>query len=247
MKGARGVLINITGGMDMTLFEVDEAANRIREEVDPEANIIFGSTFDERLSGKMRISVVATGIDAEAISQPRPALAVVGGRDGLVVAGLREATSDGYAQPLLTQNAAAPLAGDRREALRPEIDGEPLPHAAEAAETAAVRGGAFIAPKPVDAGSARTVPLTQPAVPPAAIAKEPTPKPKGRVPSLIERVTGVGRGRSSPPEPAPRPAAPPAKAVAQPRLAPLEPEDRPGLSKEDDLLDIPAFLRRQAN
>src|SRR5438270_11524503 len=61
MKGARGVLINITGGTDMTLFEVDEAANRIREEVDPDANIIFGSTFDERLAGKMRISVVATG------------------------------------------------------------------------------------------------------------------------------------------------------------------------------------------
>jgi cell division protein FtsZ len=64
MKGARGVLINITGGYDMTLFEVDEAANRIREEVDPDANIIFGSTFDEKLAGKMRISVVATGIEA---------------------------------------------------------------------------------------------------------------------------------------------------------------------------------------
>jgi cell division protein FtsZ len=67
------------------------------------------------------------------------------------------------------------------------------------------------------------------------------------VPSLIERVTGVGRARSAPPEPAPRPATPPAKGVAQPRLAPLEPDDRPSLSKEDDLLDIPAFLRRQAN
>lgn len=65
MKGARGVLINITGGMDMTLFEVDEAANRIRDEVDPDANIIFGSTFDERLEGVMRVSVVATGIEAE--------------------------------------------------------------------------------------------------------------------------------------------------------------------------------------
>lgn len=65
MKGARGVLINITGGMDMTLFEVDEAANRIRDEVDPNANIIFGSTFDEKLKGVMRVSVVATGIDAE--------------------------------------------------------------------------------------------------------------------------------------------------------------------------------------
>lgn len=62
MKGARGILINITGGHDMTLFEVDEAANRIKEEVDEEANIIFGSTFDETLSGKIRISVVATGI-----------------------------------------------------------------------------------------------------------------------------------------------------------------------------------------
>lgn len=64
MKGARGVLINITGGSDMTLFEVDESANRIREEVDPDANIIFGSTFDEALNGKIRVSVVATGIDA---------------------------------------------------------------------------------------------------------------------------------------------------------------------------------------
>lgn len=62
LQGARGILINITGGYDMTLFEVDEAANRIREEVDSEANIIFGSTFDDRLNGKVRVSVVATGI-----------------------------------------------------------------------------------------------------------------------------------------------------------------------------------------
>ncbi|MBA4118367.1 MAG: cell division protein FtsZ [Candidatus Puniceispirillum sp.] len=65
MRGAQGVLINITGGMDMTLFEVDEAANRIRDEVDPDANIIFGSTFDEKLNGIMRVSVVATGIEAD--------------------------------------------------------------------------------------------------------------------------------------------------------------------------------------
>jgi cell division protein FtsZ len=63
MKGAKGVLINITGGLDMTLFEVDEAANRIREEVDGEANIIFGSAFNQDLEGKIRVSVVATGID----------------------------------------------------------------------------------------------------------------------------------------------------------------------------------------
>src|SRR5712691_9637372 len=173
MKGARGVLINITGGTDMTLFEVDEAANRIREEVDPDANIIFGSTFDERLSGSMRISVVATGIDAEVVSQPRQAISLVSNRDGLAGSSLREATTGGYAQPMLTQNAAHPL----EEGPRPELDGEPLPQAAEAAETAAVRGGAFIAPKAVDAGPARTVQLTQPAVPPTAMVKEPAPKP----------------------------------------------------------------------
>ena len=63
MAGARGLLINITGGEDMTLFEVDQAANRIREEVAEDANIIFGSAIDETLSGRVRVSVVATGID----------------------------------------------------------------------------------------------------------------------------------------------------------------------------------------
>ncbi len=67
LRGARGVLINITGGMDITLFEVDEAANHIREQVDPGANIIFGSTFDDRLNGKIRVSVVATGIDPQSV------------------------------------------------------------------------------------------------------------------------------------------------------------------------------------
>ena len=65
MKGAKGLLINITGGEDLTLFEVDEAANRIKEEVDPNANIIFGSAFDSNLEGSLRVSVVATGIDAK--------------------------------------------------------------------------------------------------------------------------------------------------------------------------------------
>ena len=72
MRGARGVLINITAGMDITLFEVDEAANRIRDEVDEDANIIFGSTFDEDLEGRIRVSVVATGIEAEAGARPQP-------------------------------------------------------------------------------------------------------------------------------------------------------------------------------
>jgi cell division protein FtsZ len=72
MEGAKGVLINISGGFDMTLFEVDEAANRIRSEVDPDANIIFGSTFDESLDGRIRISVISTGIDVDVSAQPKP-------------------------------------------------------------------------------------------------------------------------------------------------------------------------------
>ena len=66
LKGAKGVLINITAGPDLTLFELDEAANRIRAEVDPEANIMVGSTLDPEMAGMMRVSVVATGIDAVA-------------------------------------------------------------------------------------------------------------------------------------------------------------------------------------
>jgi len=79
MAGARGLLINITGGEDMTLFEVDQAANRIREEVDEEANIIFGSAIDDSLTGKVRVSVVATGIDTPAADASRPRLVAVGG------------------------------------------------------------------------------------------------------------------------------------------------------------------------
>ncbi len=64
MKGARAVIINVTGGSDLTLFEIDEACNRIRDEVDPNANIIFGSTYNPAMEGVMRVSIVATGIDA---------------------------------------------------------------------------------------------------------------------------------------------------------------------------------------
>jgi cell division protein FtsZ len=70
MKGARGLLISITGGRDLTLYEVDEAATRIREEVDQEANIIVGATFDESLEGIIRVAVVATGIDQASIARP---------------------------------------------------------------------------------------------------------------------------------------------------------------------------------
>ncbi len=69
MRGARGLLISISGGSDLTLYEVDEAATRIREEVDPDANIILGATFDDKLEGVMRVSVVATGITNEIVGE----------------------------------------------------------------------------------------------------------------------------------------------------------------------------------
>jgi cell division protein FtsZ len=102
MRGARGVLINITGGFDMTLYEVDQAANEIRAEVDANANIILGSTFDETLEGKMRVSVVATGIDDEAIVTQQT-----------VVEPARRAAEAPPRRPLVTP--------------RPEVPREPVP------------------------------------------------------------------------------------------------------------------------
>jgi len=88
MKGARGVIINVTGGPDMTLYEVDEACNRIRDEVDPNANIIFGSTFDEKLEGSMRVSVVATGIEAVGAAK------TIGGSGGVKVTTVSQKPAD---------------------------------------------------------------------------------------------------------------------------------------------------------
>ena len=72
LKGAKGLIINITGGNDITLYEVDEAANRIKQEVDEDANIIYGTTCDERLEGLVRVSLVATGIDVNSAASPKP-------------------------------------------------------------------------------------------------------------------------------------------------------------------------------
>jgi cell division protein FtsZ len=233
MKGARGVLINITGGLDMTLFEVDEAANRIREEVDPEANIIFGSTFDEKLAGRMRISVVATGIDAEPAVQPRPLISLVSDRS-------RE---EPVASVLKAASAAEPTAPVA-------VEPEPASPQADAIEASAMGKGGFVAPRPVEPSGPRATPAAQPAAAdPYAAATEnggrAPQKAKSRMPSLFERVTGATRLLQRD-EPAQAHRVTPA-APAQPRLGALDPADRLGPTKEEDLLDIPAFLRRQAN
>jgi cell division protein FtsZ len=106
MKGAKGVIVNITGGYDMTLFEVDEACNRIRDEVDPDANIIFGSTFDESLEGVIRVSVVATGIDV-AVAEKKP---VATGVRGLVGAVSTQRTNRfEQSRPVMVEPVAQPV------------------------------------------------------------------------------------------------------------------------------------------
>jgi cell division protein FtsZ len=111
MAGARGLLINITGGEDMTLFEVDQAANRIREEVDDEANIIFGSAIDENLAGRIRVSVVATGIETPGQkSAERPRLVAVGGSNVAAVANVA-AMATQVTPPAATPVGPSPVMG----------------------------------------------------------------------------------------------------------------------------------------
>jgi cell division protein FtsZ len=123
MQGARGVIISITGGEDMRLMEVDEAASHIKELVDPDANIIWGSAFNNELEGKIRVSVVATGIDAEAMTQAPPQPAKV-----FTFPGATRAAAPMAEQPKAT---LAPPEAPVEEAERPAAMAEP-----ETAETA---------------------------------------------------------------------------------------------------------------
>jgi cell division protein FtsZ len=152
MKGARGVLINITGGDDLTLFEVDEAANRIRDEVDPDANIIFGSTFEQSMTGRMRVSVVATGIDTEAAAQPRPVSL------SLVSSATRAARAAGRPAAATVTAAGAELAG---EAVGEELAEEAMQEIAEGAvPMAQAELEAALAEEPLDEAAE---PMQQPA------------------------------------------------------------------------------------
>jgi cell division protein FtsZ len=203
MKGARGLLISITGGKDLTLFEVDEAATRIREEVDQDANIIVGATFDETLDGIIRVSVVATGIEQALISRnsgtaPAPAPAVTASASGPdsrlaeLTARLRadNARLAERAQKLESPNTAQPAAQ-----LRP---GNTIERAALAAIAAAVAPEAPKAPaasaplQPAAYGDVTVRPIAQkpslfpdPEIAPAS-APESTP-PETFIPQAAER------------------------------------------------------------
>ena len=264
MRGARGLLISITGGPDLTLYEVDEAATRIREEVDPEANIILGATFDESLEGIMRVSVVATGLAAEMLKGGKPAEAPE----------ITEKPSVfGFTgkQPAAPRPAVQPAPMAARPALAP-LPAAPRPAAIEEAAPAAEAAPALAAIMPERAAQPAPRPMRMPPIeefPPQV--KRQIEAQQSRIesiadhaekkkPGLFQRLASVGLGRKEDPPvaaPAPRePAiavqAPAAAAPVAPRPAAPAPRPQPAsqqaeLNLDDDQLEIPAFLRRQSN
>lgn len=307
MKGAKGVLINITGGMDLTLYEVDEAANRIRSEVDPDANIIVGSTFDTSLDGRMRVSVVATGIEAEEAQLNRPET------QAQARAVAERAPARGTAATFPAQQAARTLNPVQAQVERIEERMAPAAEAArqtelgieeEAATPAPRAGGQFdakdfeaeviihkpeprqaVRPEPeapvVAASAVRAEPKTpaRPYIPgdldrvqkgdlPSFLGQKGQPVQQSRAPkkgpTFFERLTG-GRRKEAEEEAAPAPRREPSMAQRQARPEParqvpaetarpqqesLSPSTESRLvqpSYEEEQLEIPTFLRRQAN
>jgi cell division protein FtsZ len=233
LKGAKAVLVNVTGGLDMTLLEVDEAANAISEQVDPEANIIFGAAFDPSLDGMIRVSVVATGMDGASIAaiEPKPE------RRTLSAPPLR------ISEP---EVAAAPDAEAIPEAIEPIA-------AAETAEPALAL--AFEEEQPdlykAAAGDAQpdvriTAPVTR-IVDPAVAEDDEVDEPLFAEPAYERRPRGGflslfgGRPRYEVPASSPRAATGRGGAQAAEAAAPAEPAE----AAED--LEIPSFLRRLAN
>ena len=288
MKGATGVLINITGGYDMTLYEVDEAANEIRAEVDPEANIIVGSTFDETMEGSMRVSVVATGIDAETQiladprsrqrSQPQAAPAASSPNDAILP--WKRTNSDRPGRVM----AETPRAPVRHEPLvrraehepetgttEPEIQAEPMKRAVGAEDLSdavsrthidtAIEHDPYVAEVRAEMHSApvetpRVVQdqarLAEQAAQLNARYEERRSQTKAPAQSAQEEETKRGGfslfgRRRKPAEPAPKAAPVTKTAPVQTSTPRPQSGDLFGDSLEEGDLEIPAFLRRQAN
>ena len=288
MRGARGLLISISGGNDLTLYEVDEAATRIREEVDPAANIILGATFDETLEGTMRVSVVATGLaeeeselnDVDGIELEDDASRAVYGYSGVDKGmGLPAGQPAPQSQRQEPAMVDAEMAGEMPEsqqntmeqsaqAAMPEMMSETPPAQDTIRETAIEIPTTAMAPMAPRMTEARQPEM--PAMedfPPIArqqiearqqqvnnIADKAHKKRK----SLLERLAsvGLGAGAKARPEPTAQRPVEPAIMTGQPpmpheqanaagNIHKLQPEIDPAL--EDDELEIPAFLRRQAN
>ncbi len=298
MKGARGVLINITGGLDMKMFEVDEAANRIKEEVDSSANIIFGTAIEDTMEGLMRVSVVATGIDAE-VAASSDNVHLLTDHPGINNVPEMPAIGDKYTPPRKAENPTAaaktdsvvlPLPTDadkitpapdvRKETASGDdgLDIAPPPgHAKKAwAESKAEELGVpverlattlreqsrspFISPRPVEAsdegqeGEMKETPVNPFAAAAMANGSRERKGPGGMFRKLTEarnknkEVKAVKPAEAPVLAPAPAPAAESNPPNTQPRLGGMDPVDRMPMSQsDDDLLEIPTFLRRQAN
>jgi cell division protein FtsZ len=224
MKGAKGVLINITGGLDMTLHEVDEAANRIREEVDADANIIFGSTFDATMQGRMRVSVVATGIAAMAAQQPAP---------NYLSLDMNRPMQTG--QPALSR-PTAPVGRIAMPAAATAIPAAPMPAepipAAPVAAAPMALPPAPMAPPPAPA-------MMEPA-PMAAVAQA-VPIAEAPIPAQIMTAPPVELPVAAPaPVPVAAPVAPPPIAATAPALA-APPAQRPLVDENDWRVSRPAM------
>jgi cell division protein FtsZ len=255
MRGARGLLISITGGPDLTLYEVDEAATRIREEVDSEANIILGATFDDSLEGTMRVSVVATGLASEVQAGQPP---------------LEEGAAETSDRTFVGYNGKPPI--PVKKPVTQTV--APLPRANPVAMPPAPESGAIYEPAAVHHYEPQPVKpqlqrLAQPRMPQVeefpAIAQKQIAQQQTRIAniadhaqakkkSLLERMASIGLGRKEAAlepqvrtEPKVR-AEPKMQAPApQPRQTQPEPQPPHEAELDDDQLEIPAFLRRQAN
>ena len=218
MKGAKGVLINITGGLDMTLHEVDEAANRIREEVDADANIIFGSTFDATMQGRMRVSVVATGIAAMAAQQPAP---------NYLSLDMNRPMQTG--QPALSRPAAPPVGRVAMPAAAMAPPPAPMAAAPVAAPVAPVAPPPMMAPAPAPAPMAAVAQAGPIAAPVVAM----TPAPVAEAPIAAQVMMVAPVEAPADPPPAPAPVAPPAPVAATPAAAPVAASQRPLVDEND--------------
>jgi cell division protein FtsZ len=265
MAGARGLLINITGGEDLTLFEVDQAVSTVREQLDEEANVLFGSATDPALEGKIRVSVVATGIDGPQFQeQPRPKLVAVGGGAAfpapqpIPVPAMSAEPRLAMAEPMARETSN--ITALRHPSAQPErvIIPDPMPFPEEPVVDQAppsrepqqrrpVSGGVFATPSP----AAPTVPPPRQSsslfATPSAAAPVTQPAPR----SLFQSATGLFRKRATP-APAPEPTAKrreePMQMASAGELV-MEAERPPARSGALDSgeLDIPAFLRRQSS
>ncbi len=269
LKGARGVLINVTAGPDLTLFELDEAANRIRAEVDPEANIMVGSTLDPEMAGMIRVSVVATGIDAVARDEARPVRHADAEAEPVAAPAARhsapiEASTQPAPQPVAAR-AATFADAQAVEQQQPRVVGDPdevpqpgslqrsAPFGQPKFEGGGTRQGGQPSPEALNRlrAAVQNVPKAAPMTAGfGGSARAESPERSGRlsINGLIHKMTGQGTRPAATPAPEAAPQAT-VRAAAEPAFT-SEPQPATGAEFEEterERVDIPAFLRRQAN